>query len=86
MNTDKYEGVTRFDLVEQHNIHELAIYLLDQLAEVERLREEAKEVKEWVVRLERFQTMVGDYHLKAFIDAWDKVETGHKTTLEREEE
>jgi len=38
IDTDKYEGVTRFDLVEQHNIHELAILLLDQFAEVKRLR------------------------------------------------
>lgn len=39
IDTDKYEGLSRFDLVEQHNIHELAIFLLDQLAEVKRLRE-----------------------------------------------
>jgi len=39
IDIDKYEGVTRFDLVEQHNIHELAILLLDQFAEVKRLRE-----------------------------------------------
>ena len=55
-------------------------------AQVEQLQYALSEAKEWIVRLERFQTMVGDYHLKAFIDAWDKVETGHKTTLEREEE
>ena len=42
IDTDKYEGVTRFDLVEQHNIHELAIFLLDQFAEVKRLRGIAK--------------------------------------------
>lgn len=38
IDTDKYEGLSRFDLVEQHNIHELAIFLLDLLAEVKRLR------------------------------------------------
>tara|TARA_R110002012_G_C11380382_1_gene583210 strand:+ start:254 stop:442 length:189 start_codon:yes stop_codon:yes gene_type:complete len=38
IDTDKHEGLSRFDLVEQHNIHELAIFLLDQLAEVKRLR------------------------------------------------
>jgi len=98
MNTDKYEGHTdgsgwiweafwdkelvKFGKTDRQLIADAP----KLLAEVKRLREEAKEVKEWVVRLERFQTMVGDYHLKAFIDAWDKVETGHKTTLEREEE
>lgn len=58
----------------------------DLLAEVEELRNKLEVANKWITRLERFQTMVGDYHLKAFIDAWDKEETGHKTLLEREEE
>jgi hypothetical protein len=65
----------------------------DLLAEVEELRIMTENYKvrlevahKWIARLERFQTMVGDYHLKAFIDAWDKEETGHKTLSEREEE
>jgi len=55
-------------------------------AQVEQLQYALSQAKEWIARLERFQAMVGDYHLAAFIDAWDKVETGHKTALEREEE
>ena len=58
----------------------------DLLAEVEELRTKLEVANKWITRLERFQTMVGDYHLKAFIDAWDKEETGHKTLSEREEE
>ena len=54
--------------------------------ENEKLKSEIKELLEWIAKLQRFQTMVGDYHLEAFIDAWDKVETGHKTKLECEEE
>ena len=49
IDTDKYEGVTRFDLVEQHNIHELAILLLDQFAEVKRLKAKLFEAELWVV-------------------------------------
>tara|TARA_R110000824_G_scaffold1272_1_gene6657 strand:+ start:435 stop:764 length:330 start_codon:yes stop_codon:yes gene_type:complete len=56
------------------------------LAEVEELRNALKVANKWIARLERFQTMVGDYHLTAFIDAWDKEETGHKTLSESEEE
>ena len=62
IDTDKYEGVTRFDLVEQHNIHELAIFLLDQFAEVKRLREQTLQLNKQLGAYMRFQLWVQGEH------------------------